>query len=175
MYFDERENYLDYIGESVNNYVEVEDKDHNELNNHETYHFKNNKIYDINNININNYRDNMSIDLSMPRDALNKGGIFKNIYDPYKNYVYKVVVSGERDELLLKIQELTFTMKDLGLYLDVYPNNTDIFDIFKSYEKELKELKKTYEGKYGPLNSFDVEGSKYEWYLNPWPWDKGGN
>ena len=174
MYFDERENFLDYVGEEVNNYIKVEDEEHTELSNHENYHFKNNKIYDINNISINNYRANMSSDLSLPKDALNKGGIFKNIYDPYKNYIYKVVVSGERDEMLLKIQELTFAMKDLGLYLDVYPNDGDIFDKFKNYSKDLDKIKKTYEAKYGPLNAFEIEGNKYDWYMNPWPWDKGG-
>lgn len=174
MYFDERENYLDYIGEEVNNYIKVEDKDYNEFSNHETYKFKDNKIYDINNININNFRDNMSNDLSSPKDALNKGGIFKSIYDPYKNHIYKVVVKGERDEMLLAIQELTFAMKDLILYLDVHPDDMTVYDKLKSYSKELETIKKRYEGKYGPLTAFHVEGNKYSWYLNPWPWDKGG-
>ena len=175
MYFDERDNNLDYVGEETNNYLKVEDKDYNEVNNHEVYHFKNNKIYDINNININNYRENVSNELSLPKDGLNKGGMFKNIYDPYKSHIYKVVVKGERDEMLLKIQELTFAIKDLNLYLDVYPSDMEMFEKYRSYSKELEAIKETYEKKYGPLCSFSVMGDKYNWYMNPWPWDKGGN
>ena len=132
MYYDERDNHLKIKDESqeVNNY-EFQNKELNKYENKELNSFENNFTtndikkwdndikFDINNININNFRKNESIELYSANEGLNKGNMFKNEYDPYKNYIYKVIVKGERDELLLKIQELTFKTIDLNLYLDI--------------------------------------------------------
>ena len=159
MYYDERENTLNY------NYLEM-----NNLNKKYDNDFK----VDTININVNNFRkDNSLYSLS---ESLNKGNSFKNEYIPYKNYIYKVVVKGEKDTLLLKIQELTFRIIDLNLYLDIYPNNKDIFDNLKTSINELNNVKDTYEKKYGPLyiNSSN-DYNEYLWNKTISPWMNGGN
>ena len=111
------------------------------------------------------------------KEGLNKGAMFKKEYIPYKNYIYKVVVKGEKDELLLKIQELTFKMIDLNLYLDLNKDNTEIFNELKSTITELNKNKELYAKNYGPLCLKDnVNYNSYMWSKNPWPWmNTGGN
>ena len=101
MYYDERENtfnYSDIDKESVSvdneyNYVDMDNT---------VKKFDNDFKVDTINVNVNNFRkDNSLYSLS---ESLNKGNSFKNEYIPYKNYIYKVVVKGEKDSLLLKIQ-----------------------------------------------------------------------
>lgn len=166
MYYDERENINDYSILNINNTEEKEIK-----------YYDNDINFDVNNININNYRKDKVKDLYSSKEGLNKGNMFRNEYDPYKNYIYKVVVKGERDSLLLKIQELSFKVVDLNLYLDIYPGDTMMFDEFKKTLNELKKEKELYEKTYGPLC---LEGTlysnNYNWVKNPWPWmNEGGN
>ena len=127
-------------------------------------------------MNINNFRYEKA-NLFSANEGLNKGNMFKNEYDPYKNYIYKVVVKGERDELLLKIQELTFKTIDLNLYLDMYPNDDKMYNEFKSSIEELKKYKEIYEKNYGPLCMTETKYyDSYKWEKNPWPWmNEGGN
>jgi len=196
MYYDERDNIkVKYKNETeeVNNINNKENIDYNnlELNKYEnkeinkfennytqndTKKWNNDFYFDINNININNFRKNEKPELYTMTEGLNKGNMFKNEYNPYKNYIYRVVVKGDRDELLLKIQELTFKIIDLNLYLDVYPNNTEIYKEFKNTAAELKKHKEIYEKNYGPLCMTEtLYYNDYKWENDPWPWmNEGG-
>jgi len=179
MYYDERENKLNIIDK----YKEKNIFESEENNTFESYLTNNDvKTWDtdvklkIDNININNFRNTDNVSLFNTSDGFNKGNMFKNLYDPYKNYVYKVIVKGERDELLLKIQELTFKTIDLNLYLDLNKNNTNVYNEFKDTVNELKKYKDMYERKYGPLCMEEtLYYDSYKWSENPWPWmNEGG-
>lgn len=196
MYYDERHDHLDL---KVKNEEELNVQENNEINNYnkewnkyenkEVNNYENNYTnneakkwdndikFDINNININNFRNQENVSFFSLSEGLNKGNSFKNEYDPYKNYIYRVVVKGDRDELLLKIQELTFRTVDLNLYLDMHPNNMEIYNEFKKTSADLKKYKEIYEKNYGPLCMTDtLFYDKYMWINNPWPWmNKGGN
>jgi len=178
MYYDERENNLNVIDEYKEKNI-YENKETTNLENNLTFNdskkWDNNIKFDINNLNINNFRANEKVELFKTNDGFNKGNMFKNLYDPYKNYIYKVVVSGERDELLLKIQELTFKVIDLNLYLDINPNNTSVYNEFKDTINELKKYKDMYEKNYGPLMLDEtLYYDEYKWSKNPWPWTNEG-
>ena len=79
--------------------------------------------------------------------------------------------------MLLKIQELTFKVIDLNIYLDIHPNDNELYNEFKNTVKELKTYKDTYEKNYGPLCMTDtLYYDSYKWTKNPWPWmNEGGN
>ncbi len=165
MYYDENNNYFEYNNEISKDFFNV----------------NNSKKYDTyNEINISNptfntvsYRNN---NLFTPTEGLNKGNMFKNLYDPYKNYVYKVTVRGKREELLLSIQELTFAVKDLNLYLDLHPNDNSALETFKNYSEELKRYKEMYNKEYSSLCATDSSKNYFDWVKSPWPWDNmGGN
>ena len=165
MYYDENNNYFEY-----NNEI---DKEYHSVDNSKNYDMYNEINIKNPTFNVVSYRNN---NLFTPEEGLNKGNMFKNLYDPYKNYIYKIVVKGKKDELLLSIQELTFALKDLNLYLDLYPNDKEALNTFKNYSEELKKYKELYNKNYGPLCSFDSNKEYFDWISSPWPWDnKGGS
>jgi len=77
------------------------------------------------------------------------------------------------ENLLLKLQELTFAAVDLNLYLDNHPENKNALADFNAITRELNKLKKLYEAENGPLTNFGCSESKYpwEWVNDPWPWE----
>lgn len=167
MYFDERDNFFTNIDEDKK-YLSIENNEYINKEKHYDY------MYNIDNLNINNFRTNKP-ELVPAREGFNRGNMFKDEYSPYKNHYYKVVVSSKRDELLLKIQELNFCTKDISLYLDIYPNDVRMLELFKKYSASLEELKREYERNYGPLQAKDVTSTtEFTWINNPWPWDNGG-
>lgn len=173
MYFDERENYLDEINY---NSIDLTKKDYDyEQNNIISFKEKqDNNYYDANKIIINNYRNENIYKLN---EGFNKGNMFPNIYKPYKDYEYKVVVTRKKDEMLLKIQELCFALKDLNLYLDIHPHDKNMLSMFNEYNKELHTLKEEYSKTYGPLCLNEANRTdEFAWVKNPWPWENfGGN
>ncbi|MDE5539322.1 MAG: spore coat protein CotJB [Bacilli bacterium] len=68
----------------------------------------------------------------------------------------------------------SFAINDLNLYLDLHPDDKEMFETFKKYVKEKEKLCKEYEKNYGPLEITDTTGSKYNWIDSPWPWDNIG-
>lgn len=119
-----------------------------------------------NNIDTNNNLVNKNI-------GLLRGNMFEDEYKPYKNY-NPVSLSDNKDNLLLNLYETNFAIIDLNLYLDLYPNNNEMYEIYKKYVKEFDNLKKLYEEKYGPLENSCVDFDSYKWIDNPWPWDNYG-
>ena len=129
----------------------------------------------------NNYFDdyiNISFDRSNKlysyEEGFNKGNLFKDLYSKYKNYVYKLNVSSEKDKKLLNIQMYTFALKDLNLYLDTHPSDDSMLVEFNKINNKLRQLKNEYENLYGPLCINSMNSDTYSWINNPWPWDKGG-
>lgn len=107
-------------------------------------------------------------------DALDKGNFFKGTYSKYKNHLYKLKVNNSKDRNLLGVQAYGFVLKDLNLYLDTHPNDTEYLKLFKKYKEEYLKLYNDYVLKYGPLNILDVDSSnRWMWTDNMWPWDKG--
>ena len=128
------------------------DLDYNEIYDYE---------YDIDKVvNKNSYND---VDINIDSINFNRD-----------NSLYSL--NSKKDELLYNIQMYSFAMKDMNLYLDIYPDDKNILNNFHNYRKKYEVLKKQYESEYGPLcmsNTLNTE--KWTWVSNPWPWDKGGN
>lgn len=107
-------------------------------------------------------------------EGFNKGNMFKNLYSKYKNYSYTLKVTNDKDKLLYNIQMNNFALKDLILYLDVHPNDTNMIKEYMNIKNNLNNYKKQYESKYGPLYADDVmSNTNWTWIKNPWPWDTG--
>ena len=102
------------------------------------------------------------------------GNIFVDTYKPYKNFKQKKINAySEQEKMLLRIQELDFILNDLNLYLDINPNDSKVYNLFKKTALELESLKEKYEEKYMVLKLIDDTKGKYTWINNPWPWDGG--
>jgi len=114
---------------------------------------------------------NRKEDILSPKEALTIGNMFFDEYNQYKNYKPReLVTKNKKDELMLRIMELSLATNDLGLYLDLNPNDKDIFELFKTYMSELKHLEEIYCVEYEPLNLEDDYMEYYKWWNN-WPWE----
>lgn len=111
-----------------------------------------------------------------PFEGFLRGNMFKDEYDPYKNYTYlKLEAKSAKEKLLYNIMALSFAINDLNLYLDLNPNDNQAFILLKKYIGEKNHFTNEYVEKYGPLVIDESTGSKYEW-LSGWPWEiQGGD
>lgn len=75
--------------------------------------------------------------------------------------------------LMRQLQEVSFALVDLNLYLDNYPNNQQALADFNRLSQQYAELKNSYEAQYGPLTNFGYSCSQYpwQWIGEPWPWE----
>lgn len=129
------------------------------------------KMPGLNNMNNFNYQ-NKSDNILDPYTGFIRGNMFDNLYDPYKNYQPdKINAKGEKNELLMQIQQLAFAMNDIALYLDVKENDMNMINLFNTYSKKKEELYKTYENKFGPLDRDYYKYNDWKWDNNPWPWE----
>lgn len=134
--------------------------------------FKNYDMLDLSFFNIQTDKLNeMPKRLYDKKEGFLKGNMFKNEFDPYRNYeVQKIIPKNRTEEVELKLYELDFAINDLNLYLDIHPDDHEIYHLFKKYIKEYDEVKREYDKMVGPLCLTDVTSSSYNW-LEEWPWE----
>lgn len=119
-----------------------------------------------------NMKNNVTAENQISSEGFLRGNMFENLYVPYKNYKYQMPkLKSEKDRMLFKIMEYSFMINDYNLYLDVHPNDTNIFTKFKTASNDLKELTRKYESMYGPLELEDTDKS-FNWIDSPWPWER---
>lgn len=115
-----------------------------------------------------------SVPLFNVKEGFMYGNMFKDEYVPYKNYrVAKLESTGEKGELLLKIYEYNFALNDLSLYLDLHPEDSKVYELFRRYTEEERRYIDAYEKKYGPLELTDSDYTSYMWDKGPWPFVGG--
>ena len=79
-----------------------------------------------------------------------------------------------RSELLDEIRAINFTVIELGLYLDINPDDKKALCLHNENTNKLRMLTDTYQKLYGPL-SIECPCNKWRWLEQPWPWEKGGS
>lgn len=82
-----------------------------------------------------------------------------------------------REELMKLINEASFAVDDVKLYLDTHPCDEDAMDYFQKYSRMRNEALKEYAENYGPLTVDTVicsDPEKWNWINEPWPWQEGG-
>jgi len=101
------------------------------------------------------------------KEGFIRGNIFKELDQPYKNYTgVKPPINNERDADMVRLMAVSLYAQDLHLYLDVYPDDTEKFKLFKKYQLETNRLTKEYEQKYGSISLGGV-GEKWDWVAFP--------
>lgn len=121
-----------------------------------------------------NFNDNNKTSLFDYENGFMYGNMFKDEYDSYKNYkVPKLEGVNEKADLLLKIYQYDFALNDLSLYLDLHPDNKEIYNLFKLYTEEEKKYVEIYEKKYGPMELDNSPYNSYMWDEGPWPFIGG--
>ena len=96
---------------------------------------------------------------------------------------------ADRAQLLQQIQEISFVVNDLNLYLDTHPLDTDALDNFSQAKAQRKQLMEQFARQFEPLtvdcvcpdtnNETDSHckypGQKhFTWSDGPLPWDNQG-
>lgn len=82
-----------------------------------------------------------------------------------------------RKDLLEKINQVSFVVDDVKLYLDTHPWDEEALACFEEYSCLRNEALKEYAENYSPLTVDTVVYSDCEnwnWINDPWPWQEGG-
>ena len=138
----------------------------------------NNNFYDIpenwyKEFNDTFYSNNMtSNQLATINLALDRGNLFNNLYEPYKNYKYNnLTATNKREELLLNVLRY-FVLTELNLYLDIYPKDRNMINLYNQYLEEKKRACFEYTKNFGPLTLDDQSNNNsWSWLQSPWPWE----
>ncbi len=79
----------------------------------------------------------------------------------------------DREELLSEINEVSFVMDELRLFLDTHPGDAEAIDAFAQRMEKRTALVEEYTDKYGSLDAYFVK-TAYGWSWNgaPMPWKR---
>lgn len=122
-----------------------------------------------------NYKPNSSYknNLFSPNEAYNKGNLFRDLYEEYKNYrPIELRPRNEQEKKLYELSAVAFAAHELNLYLDLHPDDQSMFMLFSDYQKKANRLMEEYEEKYGPLTIGSESMNKsFTWAKEKWPWE----
>ncbi|MDD5805132.1 spore coat protein CotJB [Blautia sp. HCP3S3_H10_1] len=85
--------------------------------------------------------------------------------------------SSERSCLLRQINEVSFAVNDMLLYLDTHPDDEKALKFFKEVSSRRNQLMTEYAEKYGPLTIDDAvknNETSWKWSQQPFPWEGKG-
>ena len=84
--------------------------------------------------------------------------------------------SGSKAQLLQKINEVSFAVNDILLYLDTHPCDEAALSYFMEHKNRRVAALKEYAKYYGPLtlDTMCTPADKWKWIDTPWPWQEGG-
>ena len=129
-----------------------------------------------NNINTSVSYNNSTSQLYGPYEGYTRGNMFKNLYSEYKNYKPGTLsASSEQENALLNLNEMQFAMHDAVLYLDVYPDDSEMMKNYIDFRDNYNRLLDEYQNRYGALNvnSKNLNNVPFGWEEENWPWDRG--
>lgn len=120
--------------------------------------------------------NNNQPNLYTPEEGYNKGNLFANLYEPYKNYQpVELKATNEQEKMFLDLSRYAFAAHELNLYLDLHPEDKTMLTLFNDYRSHANQLMTDYEKKYGPLTvSSDNMTDSFTWATDKWP-REGGN
>ena len=78
-----------------------------------------------------------------------------------------------KKELRQFIDQVTFMLDDITLFLDTHPDCSEAIEAYNHYKMLRKKAVADYEKMYGPLNRYSVDtcNNWNKWLENPWPWE----
>ena len=75
-------------------------------------------------------------------------------------------------QALHRVNVNSFALKELQLFLDTHPCDTEALAMFHQYKQALSRATAEYEAQYGPLTAAGAAAKpSWDWIGNPWPWD----
>ena len=95
----------------------------------------------------------------------------------FNNYQIPILKpTSKQEKMFLDMAEASFAAHDINLYLDLYPNDGNMLELFNKYREKANELTFVYEKEYGPimLSSNSLNTSPFLWQTQSFPWNVGG-
>ena len=78
-----------------------------------------------------------------------------------------------KNELLLKIQQLSFAKCETELFLDTHPECSQALEYYRNAKQNYFQAASEYENLYGPLSRRTAGGNTcFNWLSQPMPWEK---
>ena len=111
--------------------------------------------------------------IAEPYEGFIRGNMFNNLYDQYKNYKpQELNPQNDREYAKMLMQMYCFAAHDLGLYLDVFPNDTNVIRQRAEYIRMYKEALMQYENSFGPITKESIMlENNWSWNTTKWPWE----
>ena len=75
-----------------------------------------------------------------------------------------------KNELMRKIQELSFAKVETELFLDTHPECKLALEYYQKTVDELDNAMEEYQNAYGPIVASAQMGNRWSWCDTPWPW-----
>ena len=82
---------------------------------------------------------------------------------------------GECSTLMKQLQAVDFSLYELVLYLDAYPDSAEAMKYYQKLMKERARLRDSYQSQCGPLTMYGNQGNTWDWTEGPWPWEAEAN
>jgi spore coat protein JB len=81
--------------------------------------------------------------------------------------------NSEQNNLMCTINQTSFAIDDVKLYLDTHPNCMDGIAYYEKMKKIRMQAVNEYTNKYGPITAYDVtiKGNTWDWNEGPLPWE----
>ena len=81
--------------------------------------------------------------------------------------------TGDRAQMLKKVQEAEFAAYDLMLFLDTHPGNQSALTQFKEAVEKSRKCRREFEAEFGPLTAnASSSAAPWQWIQDPWPWNE---
>lgn len=75
--------------------------------------------------------------------------------------------------MMQQINEASFAMDDVLLFLDTHPEDTEALNYYRSVVNMRKNALDAYQRQFGPLLVDDVTSNTWDWVTEKWPWEGG--
>lgn len=83
--------------------------------------------------------------------------------------------NANRLKLMKIINQASFAMDDVKLFLDTHPSCSEAIEYYKKVKKIRMDAVDGYTREFGPITAYDVDVKDYwNWNDSPLPWE-GGN
>lgn len=80
--------------------------------------------------------------------------------------------NAEECRLINIIDQATFALDDLRLFLDTHPTDQGAIAYYQKYSSMREKAVREYTTKFGPINADFTENlSKWQWNTCPYPWE----
>lgn len=82
--------------------------------------------------------------------------------------------NASREQLLQYLNEVSFAVNDVILFLDTHPDCLEALEFFQKNSAARNEALAEYARLYGPLTidtANDTESASWEWIKQPFPWE----